>query len=225
MSKFNQELFNNLIIDNWIIWFFDDPIKYKSWRLWHHYINWRNITEDVYLLDSLTDMILSFSKENWINPDCYYWVPEWGTKTAIITQFKWAKMQNNYWKWSHVLPMWRAKPKEHWMPKDKFFVWMPKWKTVIIEDTVTTWVSLFNTIDNLQFTWIDIEAVILLTDRNEVRDDRKTPWQIVKEKWIKYLAMSNLIDLFPIMKDKKMIKDNQWNETKKYFEKYWAVQI
>lgn len=220
MSKFNQQSFNNLVIENWIIWFFDEPIKYKSWRMWNYYVNWRNITEDVFLIDKLTDFILDFTYDLGLKPDCFYWVPEWWTKTAIITQYKWAKMQDNYWQWTHVLPMWRAKPKEHWMPKDKFFVWMPTWKTIIIEDTVTTWLSLFNTIDSLQWSWIDIEAIILLTDRNEIREDWKTPWQIIEEKWLKYYTMSNALDLLPKTFEKVQPSEKIKEMIRVYFEKY-----
>lgn len=225
MSKFNQQKFNNLILDNWIIWFFEEAIKYKSWRMWNYYINWRNITEDVFLIDELTDLILAFAQDLGLNPDCFYWVPEWGTKTAVITQYKWAKMQKDFWKWSHVLPMWRAKPKDHWAPKDKFFVWMPRWKTVIIEDTITTWLSLITTIDSMLEAWIQIEAVIWLTDRNEKRDDGKTPWQVIEEKWLKYYAISNAVDLLPEAFERFKPSENVRKLVKEYFEKYGTKEL
>jgi orotate phosphoribosyltransferase len=194
---FNQEEFNKFILDNDAIGFFKEPIKLKSGRLSNWYVNWRTIAEDVFLMDKLTDYVLDFIKQNSLNPDCLYGVPEGATKLGILTQFKLAKKSDKFDKGSHVLAMGRAKPKEHGSLKDKFFVGMPKGSTIILEDVTTTGMSLLSTIDSLKESGVNIIAAIGLTNRMELRDDGKSVKQAVEEKGVKYISMSNALDLLP----------------------------
>jgi len=46
--------FNEFILKNNVIGFFEEPIRLKSNRLSYFYINWRNVSEDVFLIDKLT---------------------------------------------------------------------------------------------------------------------------------------------------------------------------
>ena len=198
----NKELFYNLIIENEIIGFFKEPLKLKSGRLSSWYVNWRNISEDVFLLDKLTDYIISFVENLGIKPDCFYGVPEGATKLGIITQYKWAKSQANYSKGAYNLSMGRAKPKQHGDPKDKYYLGFPKGKIIVLEDTLTTRGSLIETIENLQSFKVNIIAAIGLTDRNEIRDDGKSVEEVIKEKNVQFYAMSNASELLPKAYDK-----------------------
>lgn len=225
MSNFNQQEFNNFVLSAWVIGFFEKPITFKSWRVWNSYVNWRNATEDVYTIDKLSDYIINFAQYKWIDFDCFYWVPEWWTKLWIISQYKFVNSQDNYEKWSHILAMWRAKPKTHWAAKDKFFVWMPAWKVVVIEDTITTWWSLILTLDSLKESWVNIVWVIWLTDRNERRDDWKTPWEVIKEMWFNYYPMSHCKDLLPIAFKQQGLSGEIWEMTQEYYKRYWVEEI
>jgi orotate phosphoribosyltransferase len=195
--KWEKDSFYNFIIENNVIGFFKTPLKLKSGRLSYWYVNWRNISEDVFLLDQLTDYVLSFVSSLNLKPDCFYGIPEGATKLGIITQFKWAKMQSNYDKGVYNLSMGRAVAKEHGDPKDKTFLGYPKGRVVIIEDTITTGDSLLKTIETFLDTNIQIIAAICLTNRNEIRDDRSSIEDVIRGKGISLFPMSNAIELLP----------------------------
>ena len=180
----------------------------KSGRLSNWYVNWRTVTEDVYLSDCLTDYIIAFVKDcvkNGIlsdDPDCYYGVPEGATKIALLTQYKFAKSATDFGQGSHVLSMGRAKPKEHGVPKDRYFLGMPKGKTLVIEDVTTTGTSLLNTLDVLIAAEVPVMAALGLTNRMERRDDGLSVAEAIAQKQsngqpVKYLQMSSAIDLLP----------------------------
>lgn len=216
-----KENFNNFIVNNNIIGLFREPIKLKSGRLSFWYINWRNIASDVFLLDQLTDYIFLFINYLGLNPKCFYGVPEGATKIGIITQYKWAKNQENYKSGAYILSMGRGKQKEHGDPKDRFFLGVPNGETVIIEDVTTTGDSLVNAIKKLRELNVKIIAAIGLTNRNELRDDRKSVKEIILENNVQYYAMSNAFDLLPKLEITKEIADH----IEAYFKKYGTNRI
>ncbi|MCJ7649895.1 MAG: hypothetical protein MUP85_14885 [Candidatus Lokiarchaeota archaeon] len=217
----DKSRFLEFIIENEVVGFFNEPIKLKSGRLSSWYVNWRTIAQDAFLIDQLTDFILSFVKFLNLTPDCFYGVPEGATKLGIITQLKWAKEQSNYSKGTYLLPMGRGKLKEHGDPKDRFFLGEPKGKVIILEDTTTTAGSLINAIKSLEKLDIDIIASIVLTERNEIRDDGKSVKEILLEENVKFFTLSNALEIIPLLKPNKL----QSNEIKDYFKKYGTRQI
>jgi orotate phosphoribosyltransferase len=204
-----------------VIGFFKDPIELKSGRLSYWYVNWRNITSDVFLLDSLTDYIISFVKNLGLEPKCFFGVPEGATKLGIITQFKWAKMQKNYKSETYALSMGRGKYKEHGDPNDRFFIGIPYGETIVLEDVTTTGGSLIETIKQLKDLNIKIIAAIGLTNRNELRNDGKSVEEKISEEKVQYYAMSNALDLLPQLIIKKEIAEN----IEDYFKKYGTKPI
>ena len=216
-----KENFHNFIVNNNIIGLFREPIKLKSGRLSFWYINWRNIASDVFLLDQLTDYIFLYINYLGLNPKCFYGVPEGATKIGIITQYKWAKNQENYKSGAYILSMGRGKQKEHGDPKDRFFLGVPNGETVIIEDVTTTGDSLVNAIKKLRELNVKIIAAIGLTNRNELRDDRKSVKEIILENNVQYYAMSNAFDLLPKLEITKEIADH----IEAYFKKYGTNRI
>jgi len=218
--KLNKE-FYDFIIQNKVVGFFEEPLKIKSGRISYWYVNWRNISQDVYLMDKLTDYLLSFV--NYLNLDltCFYGVPEGASKLGIITQLKWAKLQHDYLPHKYVLPMGRGKPKDHGDPNDKFFIGKPRGKVVILEDTTTTGGSLIDCIKNLENFDVKVTAAIVLTDRNEYRDDKRTVKEAIADCGIEYYAMSNATEILPHLKPNKFIQE----KIEDYFKKYGTKQI
>lgn len=216
-----KENFYKFIVNNNIIGLFKEPIKLKSGRLSFWYINWRNIASDVFLLDQLTDYIFLYINYLGLNPKCFYGVPEGATKIGIITQYKWAKNQENYKSGAYILSMGRGKQKDHGDPKDRFFLGVPDGETVIIEDVTTTGDSLVNAIKKLRDLKVNIIAAIGLTNRNELRDDRKSVKEIILENDVQYYAMSNAFDLLPKLEMTKEIADH----IEAYFKKYGTNRI
>ena len=200
--EFNQEEFNNFIVDNNIYGFFDEAITLKSGRKSHFYANWRNIVEDAYLTEKLANYLIAYAKNRGINVDTFFGVPEGATKLAVITQFLYAQSSNDYAKGSHVLSMGRAKPKDHGAPKDKYFVGMPQGKVIVIEDVTTTGGSLISKLDELKEAGIDIAGVVSLTNRMELRDDGKSVQAAIEEMGYNFYSMSVSTDILPIVYNK-----------------------
>ena len=213
--------FQKFIFKNKIIGFFEKPIKLKSGRLSYWYVNWRNISEDVFLLDKLCDYILLFINYLELSPDCFYGVPEGATKLGIITQFKWAKRQDNYDSGSFKLSMGRGSLKEHGDPKDRYFLGLPQGKVILLEDVITTGQSLIDSIKKLKELKVNIIAAIGLTNRNELRNDGKSVEELIQKEGVKFYAMSNATDLLPKLKPNKDIA----LKIEAYFKKYGTKEI
>jgi orotate phosphoribosyltransferase len=213
--------FYNFIIENNVIGFFEEPITLKSGRKSYWYVNWRTVTEDVFLLNKISDYLLSFVKHLNLIPDCFYGVPEGATKLGIITQYKWAFQDKKIKPGKYVLSMGRGKPKDHGELKDKYFLGIPKGKVVLVEDTTTTGSSMLKAIDDLVENKVNIIAAIGLTNRNEIRDDGNTVREAIKNKNIQYYAMSNAIDLIPKLNPNLSIA----NHIKEYFKRYGTGEL
>ncbi len=195
-KKFNQQKFNQFIIENNVIGFFQQPITLKSGRKSHCYVNWRNVSNDVFLMDRLTDFVIDFVKDKNLQPDCFYGVPEGATKLAILVQYKWAKKSPLYGPFSHILAMGRGKPKDHGDEKDRFFIGVPKGKVIILEDVTTTGYSLLESINTIKkIKEASIIAAIGLTNRMEKGLDGKSVKESVEEKGVPYFQMSKLPEL------------------------------
>lgn len=194
---FDQKEFNEFVLDNEIIGFFDEPIRLKSGRMSNWYVNWRNVAEDVFKINKLANYVLNFT-DDFIGriPNCFYGVPEGATKLGIITQYKHAYRQG--WEGSKViLPMGRGKPKEHGAPKDKYFVGQPIGRTIILEDVTTTGGSLLKTIDQLAEAEVPILAAFGLMNRMEVTEKGESVQEVVKKKGVDYYSLSNALELLP----------------------------
>lgn len=230
--EFDQEDFNNFVLENNVVGFFEKPITLKSGRESHFYVNWRDVTNDVFLLDKLADYILGFATDNGLNTDFFYGVPEGATKTGVITQYKYLmKFKNNQSNLEdfdniYCLPMGRAKPKEHGAAKDKYFVGEPNGVGVVIEDVTTTGGSLLTTIDRLVEAGVEVQAAISLTNRMEKRDDGKSVEEAVLEKGVMYFySMSNALDLLPKAYRKLKPSDEVARAIEKEFEKYGVERL
>ncbi|MFO7796531.1 MAG: hypothetical protein ACQERB_01365 [Promethearchaeati archaeon] len=220
-----KEDFTNFILKNNIIGFFKDPITLKSGRVSYWYVNWRDISSDVYLIDKLTDFIIKFVNELNLNPDCFFGVPEGATKLGIITQYKWAKMQEDFRKNNYILSMGRGSPKKHGDPKDRYYLGIPDGKVIILEDVTTTGQSLIDIINQFSILNIDIQAAISLTNRNERRSDGKTVKELIMRKNIPYYSMSNALELLPRVYEMNEIDKVIAKKVEDYFLKYGEKEL
>lgn len=217
----NKEKFINFIINNNVIGFPDQPIMLASGRLSSFYINWRRIAADVYLLDSLTDYLISFIKYLKLEPNCFYGVPEGASKLAIITQFKWARSQKNYEAGVYPLSMGRGKPKDHGDPEDRFFLGYPKGNVVVVEDVSTTGQSLIKSIEKLKSLDVNIISVIGLTNREEISEDGNYFEDILLKKGLKYYAMSTITDILSHVN----LNPDITHEIEIYYKKYGIREL
>ena len=198
---FNQTDFNNFIIKNKIISLSEKPFTLKSGQESHVYINWRNITNDVALLETCAHYIIEFCETHNLNPDCFYGVPEGATKIGILTQYLWSKKQGCS-PGSHRLSMGRVRPKEHGSPSDRFFVGEPEGNIILIEDVTTTGQSMLKTLDQLQALDKKIIACLALTNR-ESKQLKKTVSNEVTDRNTKYVYLSEAKELLITLNSKE----------------------
>lgn len=190
--------FAAFILHHGIIGFHEQPLTLKSGRKSHFYVNWRKASNDAFLLNQLTDYIANFIEQEELPCDTLYGVPEGASKTAVITAFKLALRAKNFGEGAHVIAMGRAKPKPHGDPADRYFIGAPRGRTYVLEDTVTTGLSLFQCLDQLLESGIDVRGVICLTDRCEKRDDGLTAEDYLRERYagrISYHPLSRAPEL------------------------------
>ncbi|MFO8019512.1 MAG: hypothetical protein R6U96_12875 [Promethearchaeia archaeon] len=219
--EWNQDRFDQFIIEHQVIGFFSESITLKSGRESHWYVNWRDIAEDVYLLDKLSDFVISYIQHKDFDPDCFFGVPEGATKLGILCQYKWATSKADYQEGRYVLAMGRGKPKAHGELKDQNYLGIPRGKIVVIEDVTTTGGSMFSTVQNLLEFDINIIAAVGLTNRNEIRRDGKSVKELFDDIGIDYYAMSNAIDLLPKLNPQQSIA----KKVQAYFEQYGTEGI
>ena len=197
MKRFDRSAFNGFVLKNKVIGFFNKPLELKSGRLSYWYVNWRTLASDVFLLDRLTDYIISFVKDLGLSPDCFYGVPEGATKMGVIAQYKSALGSPNYGPGRHALPMGRGKPKGHGAPGDMYFLGAPRGNTVVLEDVTTTGDSLLSTIEEIQGVGANVLAAIALTDRMALREDGRSVKEAVESKGIAFHSLSRVTQLLP----------------------------
>ena len=225
MKKFNQDEFNEFIIEQDVVGFFEEAIELKSGRMANWYVNWRKVSEDVYLFDKLTDFILLFVESINLKPDCFCGVPEGATKLSLISQFKWAKMQPNYSLGVYPLAMARGKLKNHGDANDRYFIGTPKGRTIILEDVTTTGESMLKTVEKLIKMNVIIIGCVGITDRNELRDDKKSVKEIIEERGINYYSMSNAADILQDAYEKVQPGEKIAKYVEAYFERYGTREI
>ena len=215
--------FENFVIDNKVIGFFDEAITLKSGRKSHFYVNWREPTYDAFLLDQLSNYISDYLINSEIEFDSLYGVPEGASKVAIVSALKIAQKSSNFQKGSHVIPMGRAKPKLHGKAEDKFFIGKPKGRVVVLEDTITTGMSLLETLDKLKEAGVEVVAALALTDRMELRDNGLSVREEIQKRYdgkIAYHAMSEADKLLPASLKQSAPSPSVLNSLKTEFEKY-----
>lgn len=222
---FDKEGFNRFIIENNVVGFFDQPIKLKSGRMSHWYVNWRTVVEDVFLSDALADYVISFSESLGLEVDTYFGVPEGATKIGLLCQYKHARKRSDFARGRYVLAMGRGKAKEHGDPKDRYFLGVPRGRTVVIEDVTTTGGSLIETISKLREANVNVVAAIGLTNRMEKRDDGKSVEEALREINVPYYAMSDATELLPVIARTKNISKEIRESVMEYFRKYGTKEV
>lgn len=220
MTKFDQTVYNQFLLDNDVVGFFEQPITLKSGRISNWYANCRNLLDTVGLMERLTDFILAYIDSLDIKYDYLYGVPEGATKLGIILNYKKGGEKQK-------LVMGRGKPKDHGAPKDKYFVGPVEQgdRVIVVEDVTTTGGSLIETIKQLTEASVRIVAAIGLFNRMEKRDDGKSVQEAIERLGIKYYSLSDAFQLLPLVVDKVKPADDVLRQIEEYFNKYGVMRI
>lgn len=208
---FDKEKFIEFALDNDVVGFAEigNPITLSSGRKSYWYANWRKISNDVYLIDKLSDYIIDFVQGWGLNPESFIGVPEGATKVGIVTQYKWASSSPNYALGSHVLPMMRAVPKIHGKLEDRQYLGIPGQNSVVLEDVTTTGDSLFGAIVRMGDAMRGepfLGSAVSITDRSEGRAEHLIKGGLD----IPFHAMTTSRDLLPRAYQKLQPRDEIW---------------
>jgi orotate phosphoribosyltransferase len=189
-EMFDREEFINFAIENDVIGFGQVTLSSGEESYW--YTNWRKISNDVFLIDRLSDFVIEFSK-GLGEISGFVGVPEGATKLGILTHFKWAGRQENYGKENYIFPMLRSQPKRHGKPEDRYFVGKPRNGVVLLEDVTTTGESLVRSIKDLFHSEVCGISAIGLMDRSEGRAT-----ELLSQMDVPYTSMSTAREILPL---------------------------
>ncbi len=199
LPTYTPENFAQFIIQQQIVGFFEQPVTLASGKTSYWYLNWRTIGEDVFLIDQVANYLLSFVAQKNLAVDCFYGIPEGGTKLALITQYKMVMAREKGPAALRPLPMGRGRPKEHGPIESRLFLGRPQGQCWLLEDVVTTGASLLKTIDELAtLPELQLAGVMVLSDRMEKNSAGKSVQDLVQAKNLPFYALSNALDLLPM---------------------------
>lgn len=228
MSKngklFDQNGFENFAIERNILGFYKEAAKLKSGRRSPYYVDWRFTSDDYSMVETVTDYIISFTKDNGLNPRCFLGVSEGANTLACIASYKWAKSQPDGREVRRPIPMKRAKPRmDHGDPKNAEYIGnIGGVDTLILENTVSTGESALNDIRMAQLYGANVIGCIALTDRDEKNNEGGSMAQTMESKGIPYYAMSHAVSLIPkALKNTQHVYDPELKESiRSYFKSY-----
>ncbi len=187
--KYETNFITSFAIEHEVFKVFEKPIVLKSGKSSHIYINWRTVSEDMYLMDQLSDHLAKVMSE--YSVDTVIGVAEGATKLGLLTQYKLSKLSQNYSKGSHAFSMIRGRSKEHGSESDKYLIGRPKGRVALIEDVTTTGGSLLDAVRILkEFNGIEVDCIFVLTDRGDCLN------QVIEDAYgIPSIALSKGSDL------------------------------
>lgn len=227
MNYFNQKEFIQFALDHvlshGLVDFPEEATEFSSGRWCNCKISWREVMSDVALMDILTDYVIAFTLDAGLKPLCFHAVSGGTTKLGNITQYKWAKMQQDFGVGVYPISMGREKSKERGPVEEREFSGIPRGDTIILEDVDTTVDSVLREIEKVQRVQenvVRIIGVIVLTDRLELRDDGRTAREAIENLGIFYGVLSNafqlIIPAYEILKP----KDEIARKVKAYYDRY-----
>ncbi len=195
---FNQEKFNEFLLEHNIVKFFDQPVTLVSGRKSYVYANCRPLSNTVQTIDQVTDFILDFIEDHKLTSDYFLGVPESATKLATILNYKYAKKKNNP---QQRLVMGRGKPKEHGMITDRCFVGDVRRddKVIVIEDATTTGGSLLKTSNLLKEAGVVVVAALALVNRLQKTEEGKSVQEVLQEHNIPFFSLTDIKNMYPLL--------------------------
>lgn len=224
IMPFDKEKYEEFLLINGCIGFFDPPVILKSGRLSYWYANLRNVLKSISLKKQLAKFIYDYAIDQNLRPDFFLGIPEGATPLAeAVNEFI------DYKDLSQIPAIvLRSKPKEHGDPQDKYSVGpLPTGcHLALIEDVTTTGDSSMEHILRLQERGIFIEKLLSCVYRLERRDSGRTVEEVLRKDYhVDFAYLTDASSILP--KAYKLL--NPSKEVAKgiedYFKTYGVTQI
>ncbi|MBI4174869.1 MAG: hypothetical protein HY517_04445 [Candidatus Aenigmarchaeota archaeon] len=193
---FHLESYENFLLDNKLVGFFDPPIILKSGRPGHWYVNMRDALANLELKRQLARYVYDFCMESGLKPDYFLGVPD-GAKPL-------GEEMNNLidYRTASQIPasVLRAGKKAHGDPQNRYSVGplTPGQHVVLVEDVTTTGGSSMEHILRLQELGIWIDALVSNVNRFERRDRGRTVQDVLENDYhVRYAALTDARSVLP----------------------------
>src|SRR3989338_706808 len=216
-NMFDEEAFNKFLIDNNVVGFFETPIILKSGRQSYWYANCRTLSNTFENLDKLADYVISFAKQEDLEFDYVYGVPEGASKLAVVVNYK-LGLSNP----AQKIIIGRGKPKEHGVAKDKYFIGNVKEgdKVLVLEDVTTTGGSLLSAVKQLREAKVNIVGAVGLVNRMEKDEHGRAVEDVMHQNQVPYYAIGNALRLLPFAREKYQPAAGIVQQVEQEFQKY-----
>lgn len=192
--------FKNFVLEHKVIGVSDVPFTLASGKSSHFYVNWREVCDELSSFCELMKMIVPVSQREFPLAECFYGVPEGGTKLGLFLQYEIFSKRCLEEKRPFPFSMGRAKPKDRGPITHRNFLGAPKGYTVLVEDVATTGESLLNALESLK----KVEGcrpygVLVLTDREQRMENGQSLKQVIEGQNLKYFSFSYAKELLKIL--------------------------
>ncbi len=165
-GMFDQEAFNEFVINQGVIQFDYKGVKLPSGRISKWDVKWGHILQNIKSCEKVARQIIDFVVDKELKPDCFYGVPDRATSIGFLTQYLWEK-EFPLPKGSRNFVMARGKTKTRGTALEGSFEGAPYGRTLIIDDTVDTGKSILEAVARRYLApEAQVVGVLVLTDRN-----------------------------------------------------------
>ncbi len=188
--------YENFLLDNKLVGFFEPPIILKSGRPGHWYVNMRDVLDSLAHKRQLARYVYDFCSDKRLMPDYFLGIPD-GAKPL-------GEEMNNlidYREPSEIsATVLRMGKKAHGDPQNRYSVGplKPGHHVVLVEDVTTTGGSSMEHILRLQEIGIWIDALVSCVNRFERRDRGRTVQDVLgRDYHIGYDALTDARSILP----------------------------
>jgi len=195
--RFNLDNYNQFLVENGVVGFYEDPIRLRSGGLTFWYANFRALLKDSDVTDEAAECVYNFVADRGLKPTNFFAVPE-GPREFASGANRILRIQTGV-----VVPATslRAGYKTHGSPLDRYSVGpvVASMKPVLIEDVTTTGNSSTEFVMLMQELGIPPLAVVSMLNRQERRNDGRTVKELLEGSYnVAYLPMTAAETVVPI---------------------------
>ncbi len=216
---FDRPGYEDFIIYQRCIGFFESPLILKSGRESDWYANMRGLTNTVSLTDTTVGYVEDFLREEGIEYDYVIGVPDGATKLGLFLSYK----------LGGKLVMGRKGIKFHGASRDRLFVGPAEEgdRVCVLEDVTTTGGSLIEFIEQLKSSGLYVASAIALVNRLErvADEDPRGVEDVLQEKGTPYHALTDATTVLPRAYEKLRPGKEIARKIEDYFDKYGTVEM
>jgi orotate phosphoribosyltransferase len=221
---FDRSAFDNFLVENDCIEFYQAPIRLRSGRLSWWDANIKKLYESIHLKRQLARFVYAFAMAHELRPDLFLGVPE-----GAIPLGESLNDLIDYKDLCHIpATILRSQERRPVDPRYRYAVGPldAGQHVVLVDDTIATGHSFMSYIYPLQGIGIVIDGVIVCVDRMERRDNGRTYEEDLRDSYhVNYFSLTNAMAVLPkaysVCTPDRVITEN----IEQYFKQYGVTEI